>query len=112
MGLHGRALSRSRAVSTTNKRLPIEAVLEELPGWQAVAGREAIGRRFMFGTFNEAMGFICRVALHAEKMDHHPEWTNVYNRVDVVLTTHEVQGLTKLDVELAVFMDRVATDAF
>lgn len=99
-------------MSATNKRLTMEAVLEELPGWQTVPGREAIGRRFMFGTFNEAMGFICRVALHAEKIDHHPEWTNVYNRVDVVLTTHEAQGLTSLDVELATFMDRVATDAF
>lgn len=99
-------------MSGTKKRLTMEAVLKELPGWQALAGGEAICRRYMFGTFNEAMGFILRVGLQAEKIDHHPEWTNIYNRVDVVLTTHEVQGLTSLDVELATFMDRVATDAF
>lgn len=83
-------------------------VLGQLAGWQAVDGRDAITRTFKFKDFNEAFGFMARAALIAEKMDHHPEWFNVYNRVDVTLSTHDAGGLTELDVELAAAMDRLA----
>ncbi len=83
-------------------------VLGQLAGWQAVDGRDAISRTFKFKDFNEAFGFMARAALVAEKMDHHPEWFNVYNRVDVTLSTHDAGGLTELDVELAAAMDRLA----
>jgi 4a-hydroxytetrahydrobiopterin dehydratase len=82
--------------------------LKELAGWSEVPGRDAITRSFKFKTFNEAFGFMSRVALEAEKMDHHPEWSNVYNKVDVVLSTHSAQGLTELDVKLAAKMDLFA----
>ncbi len=84
------------------------AALAELAGWQEVAGRDAIARSFKFKTFSEAFGFMARAALAAEKMDHHPEWTNVYNKVDVVLSTHSAGGLTALDVKLAQKMDLIA----
>jgi 4a-hydroxytetrahydrobiopterin dehydratase len=77
----------------------------ELP---VVAGREAIAKRFRFADFSEAFAFITRVALFAEKHDHHPEWSNVYNRIDVVLATHEANGVTDLEVKLATFMDSAA----
>ena len=83
-------------------------ILGQLAGWQAVDGRDAITRTFKFKDFNEAFGFMARAALIAEKMDHHPEWFNVYNRVDVTLSTHNAGGLTELDVELAAAMDRLA----
>lgn len=79
--------------------------LGELSQWALVEGREAIFRNFKFKSFNEAFGFMARVALVAEKMDHHPEWFNVYNKVNVVLATHDAGGLTMLDVELAKKMD-------
>jgi 4a-hydroxytetrahydrobiopterin dehydratase len=82
--------------------------LAELSGWTALSGRDAIGKSFKFKTFSEAFGFMARVALEAEKMDHHPEWTNVYNKVDVVLSTHSAGGLTELDVKLARRMDLFA----
>jgi 4a-hydroxytetrahydrobiopterin dehydratase len=82
--------------------------LAELAGWTSLSGRDAIGKSFKFKTFSEAWGFMARVALEAEKMDHHPEWTNVYNKVDVVLSTHSAQGLTELDVKLARKMDLFA----
>ena len=83
-------------------------ILGQLAGWQAVDGRDAITRTFKFKDFNEAFGFMARAALIAEKMDHHPEWFNVYNRVDVTLSTHDAGGLTELDVELAAAMNRLA----
>lgn len=83
-------------------------VLGQLADWQAVDGRDAITRTFKFKDFNEAFGFMARAALIAEKMDHHPEWFNVYNRVDVTLSTHDAGGLTELDVELAAAMDSLA----
>ena len=82
--------------------------LKELSGWSELSGRDAIAKSFKFKTFNEAFGFMARVALEAEKLDHHPEWTNVYNKVDVVLSTHSAQGLTELDVKLAQKMDLFA----
>ncbi len=82
--------------------------LAGLEGWQAVDGRDAIQKRFTFKSFNQAWAFMSRVALKAEQMNHHPEWFNVYNRVDVTLATHDVDGLSELDVKLAKFMDSVA----
>jgi 4a-hydroxytetrahydrobiopterin dehydratase len=79
--------------------------LKSLSGWSEIPGRDAITRSFKFKTFNEAFGFMSRAALEAEKMDHHPEWSNVYNKVDVVLSTHSAGGLTELDVKLAAKMD-------
>jgi 4a-hydroxytetrahydrobiopterin dehydratase len=82
--------------------------LAGLNGWTEVAGRDAIQKSFRFADFNAAFGFMTRVALLADKMDHHPEWFNVYNRVDVVLATHDAGGVTKLDIRLAGFMDSIA----
>lgn len=77
-------------------------------GWQRVDGRDAIVKEFKFKSFVEAFGFMSRAALWAEKMDHHPEWFNVYNRVEVTLTTHDVNGLSDLDLKLAAKMDALA----
>ena len=88
-----------------------EKALEKLKGWSKVKGRDAIGKTFRFRDFNEAFGFMSRVALAAEKADHHPEWANVYNRVDVVLTTHDAGGLSDKDVKLATQMDKWAGKA-
>ncbi len=85
------------------------AALAELAGWQDVEGRDAIQKSFKFKDFIEAWGFMNRAALLAEKMNHHPEWFNVYNRVEVVLTTHDCDGLSELDVKLAKAMDSFAT---
>ena len=79
-----------------------------LNGWSDVEGRDAITKAFKFKDFNEAWGFMARVALIAEKMDHHPEWSNVYNKIDVTLSTHSAGGLTALDIELARKMDELA----
>ena len=75
--------------------------LKQLTGWAAAEGRDAITRTFQFKDFNAAFGFMTRAALAAEKLDHHPEWFNVYNRVEVTLTTHDAGGLSQRDVELA-----------
>jgi 4a-hydroxytetrahydrobiopterin dehydratase len=83
------------------------AALQELAGWQEVAGRDAIQRSFKFENFNEAWGFMNRVALLAEQADHHPEWSNVYNRVDILLTTHDCNGLSARDVALATKIDKL-----
>jgi 4a-hydroxytetrahydrobiopterin dehydratase len=85
----------------------IEA-LADLSGWAEVDGRDAITKTFTFDDFNAAFGFMSRVALKAEAMNHHPEWFNVWNRVEVTLSTHDAGGLTELDVELAGFMDAAA----
>jgi len=79
-----------------------------LPGWQLANGRDAIQKTFKFKDFSEAFGFMSRAALVAEKLDHHPEWSNVWNRVDVTLSTHSAGGLTNLDLELAEAMDKIA----
>ena len=82
--------------------------LAALEGWREVEGRDAIARSFRFGDFTAAFAFMARCALAAERMDHHPEWFNVYNRVDVTLATHSAGGVTDLDVRLARFMDEAA----
>ena len=85
-----------------------EAFLTGLDGWVEDPERDAISKTFWFDTFDAAFGWMSRVAIKAEAMVHHPEWTNVYARVDVTLTTHDKGGLTELDVELARFMDEAA----
>lgn len=82
--------------------------LGKLKGWSEVTGREAIARTFTFEDFNEAFGFMTRVALVAEKSDHHPEWRNVYKTVEVVLATHDAGGVTARDIALAEAMSRIA----
>ena len=85
--------------------------LERLQGWQLVDGRDAITKQFKFADFNAAFAFMTRAALAAEKMDHHPEWSNVWNRVNVTLTTHDAGGLTERDIALAEAMDKFAKSA-
>jgi 4a-hydroxytetrahydrobiopterin dehydratase len=85
-----------------------EAALAKLAGWSEVKGRDAITRKFEFRNFNEAFGFMSRAALMAEKIDHHPEWFNVYKTVEVTLSTHDAGGVTELDVKLAEAMNRFA----
>jgi 4a-hydroxytetrahydrobiopterin dehydratase len=82
--------------------------LKELPEWRDVPGRDAITRKFEFADFNEAFAFMTRVALLAEKMDHHPEWSNVYNKVDVALSTHDADGVTDKDIAMAKAMEKYA----
>jgi 4a-hydroxytetrahydrobiopterin dehydratase len=90
-------------------RIGATEALKGLPGWTAVeGGRDAIARTYRFVDFNAAFGFMSRVAMKAERLDHHPEWFNVYNRVDVTLTTHDAGGVTALDVRFATFMDAAA----
>ncbi len=85
-----------------------QQALAKLSGWCEVSGREAITKKFVFRNFSEAFGFMARAALAAEKLDHHPEWFNVYKTVEVTLSTHDARGLTELDVKLAEAMDRIA----
>jgi len=85
-----------------------KSALARLKGWREVAGRDAITRTFVFKDFNEAFGFMARSALVAEKLDHHPEWSNVYKTVEVTLSTHDAGGLTELDSKLAEAMDKLA----
>jgi 4a-hydroxytetrahydrobiopterin dehydratase len=82
--------------------------LKRLKGWSEVDGRDAITKKFVFADFNQAFGFMTRAALVAEKLDHHPEWFNVYKTVEVTLSTHDAGGLTELDVKLAETMDKLA----
>jgi 4a-hydroxytetrahydrobiopterin dehydratase len=84
------------------------SALAQLSGWSAVAGRDAVQKSFRFKDFKRAFAFMTQVALKAEQMDHHPEWFNVYNRVDVTLATHDANGVTALDVALARFCDEAA----
>ena len=79
----------------------VAAALAKLPGWSRVEGRSAIAKTFQFADFSAAWGFMCRVALAAEKQDHHPEWFNVWNRVEITLSTHDAGGLSARDVTLA-----------
>ena len=85
-----------------------QEALEKLPGWKEIDRRDAITRTFTFMNFSAAFAFITRVALRAEQMDHHPEWFNVYNRVEVTLATHDASGVTQKDIDLAMFIDGLA----
>ena len=82
-----------------------QPMLKLPPGWVYVPGRDAIHKSFKFKDFSEAFGFMTRVAFVAEKMDHHPEWANIYNKVEVTLTTHDAGGVTQKDLTLAKAMD-------
>jgi len=82
--------------------------LRDLAGWQYVEDRDAILRSFKFKNFSEAWAFMTRVALSAEKQDHHPEWSNVYNRVEILLTTHDCRGLSERDLKLAKTIEKFA----
>lgn len=86
-----------------------QAALKRLSGWKDVEGRDAIAKRFVFADFNAAFGFMTQVALVAEKMDHHPEWTNVYKTVDVTLSSHDAGGVSERDIKLAEAMERIAS---
>jgi 4a-hydroxytetrahydrobiopterin dehydratase len=97
-------MAATKLDATTRK-----AALAKLNGWSEVAGRDAITKKFVFKDFNEAFGFMARAALVAEKLDHHPEWFNVYKTVEVTLSTHDAGGLTALDVKLAEAMDALAS---
>lgn len=93
------------------EKLSEEAIGKELSGlkgWSKVEGRGAISRTLKFDDFNQAFAFMTQVALKAEKMNHHPEWFNVYNRVEITLSTHDVDGLSDLDIKLAKFIDKAA----
>lgn len=85
-----------------------KAAMAGLSGWSDVPGREAITKAFKFSDFGEAFGFMVRAALVAERMNHHPEWFNVWNRVDVTLATHDAGGVTQLDIDLAKAMNKIA----
>ncbi len=90
------------------ERIALSDFLSQRSGWSAVDGREAAKKTYKFKDFNEAFGFMTRVAIKADSMDHHPEWFNVYNTVEVTLTTHDAGGMTALDLELSGFMDALA----
>lgn len=94
---------------TRPAKIGADEALKQRPMWRKAEGeRDAIQRTYRFADFTAAFGFMARAALMAEKLDHHPEWFNVYNRVDVTLTTHDAGGVTELDVKLATFMDMAA----
>ena len=84
-----------------------EAGIAELDGWADLDGRDAISKSFKFKNFGEAFAFMTRIAIQAEKMDHHPEWFNVYNTVDITLSSHDVGGISERDLTLARFIDAV-----
>jgi len=88
-----------------------KAALSKLAGWSEVSGRDAIAKKFVIRDFNEVFGFMARAVLVAEKLDHHPDWFNVYKTVDVTLSTHDAGGVTELDVKLAQAMDALASRA-
>ncbi len=84
-------------------------VLSGLSGWQLQTDRDAIGKSFAFKDFNAAFAFMTRIAMQAEAMNHHPEWSNIYNRVDIILTSHDVDGLSERDITMAAFIDEIFT---
>jgi 4a-hydroxytetrahydrobiopterin dehydratase len=88
-----------------------DAALAELAEWKMVDGRDALTRSLKFSDFSAAFGFMTRVALAAEKLDHHPEWSNVWNRVEITLSTHDAGGLTQRDIDLAKIIDGIAGQA-
>jgi len=101
------ASSPKRSKLSDDERTQSLGPLKEA-GWTMVKDRDAIYKEFLFKNFNQAFGFMSRVALKAEKMDHHPEWFNVYNKVQITLSTHDVGGLSDKDVTLAKFIEEVA----
>ncbi|KAK7106739.1 hypothetical protein V1264_017960 [Littorina saxatilis] len=106
-GANKMASDAKRAKLTGDERNTTLAPLKAT-GWTDVQGRDAIYKEFLFKDFNEAFGFMTRVALKADKMDHHPEWFNVYNKVQITLSTHDVGGLSGKDITLATFIEQAA----
>jgi 4a-hydroxytetrahydrobiopterin dehydratase len=93
-----------------NKKLSItdrNKALKKLKGWQLVKDRNAITKTFKFKNFNAAFSWMTAMALHAEKLDHHPEWLNIYNKIDVILSTHDNKGITVIDIEMAKIMNEL-----
>jgi len=93
-----------------NKKLSIterNAAIKKLKGWQLVKDRNAITKTFKFKDFNAAFSWMTAMALHAEKLDHHPEWSNIYNKIHVILSTHDSEGVTVLDIEMATIMNNL-----
>ncbi|BFZ24120.1 hypothetical protein BsWGS_27159 [Bradybaena similaris] len=101
------ASNPNRAKLSDDERCTLLSPLKDA-GWKLVDGRDAIYKEFVFDNFNQAFGFMTRVALKAEKMNHHPEWFNVYNKVRITLSSHDVEGLSKRDVTLASFMEEAS----
>lgn len=95
-------------LSTEERSQKLQLLLSSNGGWAMVEGRDAIKRTFSFADFNQAFAFMTSVALKADKMDHHPEWFNVYNRVEITLSTHDCQGLSSRDIALAEHIDQVS----
>ncbi|XP_070158385.1 probable pterin-4-alpha-carbinolamine dehydratase [Polyergus mexicanus] len=106
------SIATSKRAKMSSKLTPEEREQNLNPllssGWTIQSDRDAIYKEFVFKNFNEAFGFMTRVALQAEKMDHHPEWFNVYNKVNITLSSHDVNGLSQRDVKLATFINKVA----
>jgi 4a-hydroxytetrahydrobiopterin dehydratase len=93
-----------------NKKLSItdrNSAIKKLKGWQLVKGRSAITKTFEFKNFNAAFSWMTAIAMHAEKLDHHPEWSNTYNKIHVILSTHDSEGVTVLDIEMATIMNKL-----
>ena len=90
------------------QRIGAAKAITQLTGWAETPGRDAISKTYKFPDFNAAFGFMTRIALKADQMDHHPEWSNVYNKVEITLTTHDAGGVTEKDAALAKFIDEVA----
>ncbi len=93
-----------------NKKLSItdrNTAIKKLKGWQLVKDRNAITKTFKFKDFNAAFSWMTAMALHAEKLDHHPEWSNIYNKIHVILSTHDSEGVTVLDIEMATIMNNL-----
>lgn len=89
-------------------KIGAQALINQLSGWEAVENRDAVRKVFKFDDFKSAFALMAQVAMKAEQMDHHPEWFNVYNTVDITLSTHDADGVTKLDLELAQFIEERA----
>jgi 4a-hydroxytetrahydrobiopterin dehydratase len=106
--MRGGAKSRGADMAHKLSAEARKAALAGLSGWSEAKGRDAITKKFVFADFNAAFGFMTRAALVAERLDHHPEWFNVYKTVEVTLATHDAGGVTELDVKLADAMDRIA----
>ncbi|XP_033325068.1 pterin-4a-carbinolamine dehydratase [Megalopta genalis] len=107
-GISAPALKRSKMGKLTQEERDNNLKPLLTNGWAVKTNRDAICKEFLFKNFNQAFGFMTRVAMQAEKMDHHPEWFNVYNKVEITLSSHDVNGLSQRDVKLATFIDNVA----
>lgn len=103
------ALKRNKMTKLTEEERETKLKSLLTNGWSLVTNRDAIYKEFLFKTFNQAYGFMTMVALQADKMNHHPEWFNVYNKVNITLSSHDVDGLSQRDITLATFIDKAAT---